>query len=78
MKVYYDKDADLSVIKKMKVAVLGYGSQGHAHANNLKDSGVDVSYVEVAGGIHAFDGAQTQMGIDFVQLQREFVNKHVK
>ena len=42
MKVYYDKDADLSVIKNMKVAILGYGSQGHAHANNLKDSGVDV------------------------------------
>ncbi len=42
MKVYYDKDADLSVIKGKKVAVIGYGSQGHAHANNLKDSGVDV------------------------------------
>ena len=43
MKVYYDKDADLNVIKKMKVAILGYGSQGHAHANNLKDSGVEVT-----------------------------------
>ncbi len=42
MNVYYDKDADLSIIKSKKVAVLGYGSQGHAHANNLKDSGVDV------------------------------------
>ena len=42
MKVYYDKDADLSVIKGKKVAIIGYGSQGHAHANNLKDSGVDV------------------------------------
>ncbi len=42
MKVYYDKDADLSAIQAKKVAVLGYGSQGHAHANNLKDSGVDV------------------------------------
>jgi ketol-acid reductoisomerase len=40
--VYYDKDADLSLIKARKVAILGYGSQGHAHANNLKDSGVDV------------------------------------
>jgi len=47
MKVYYDKDADLSVIKNMKVAILGYGSQGHAHANNLKDSGVDVVSVYV-------------------------------
>ncbi|HMM46061.1 MAG TPA: ketol-acid reductoisomerase [Candidatus Macondimonas sp.] len=42
MNVYYDKDADLSLIKARKVAILGYGSQGHAHANNLKDSGVDV------------------------------------
>jgi ketol-acid reductoisomerase len=42
MKVYYDSDADLNVIRDKKVAVIGYGSQGHAHANNLKDSGVDV------------------------------------
>ena len=42
MKVYYDKDADLNVIKGMNVAIIGYGSQGHAHANNLSDSGVDV------------------------------------
>ncbi len=43
MKVYYDKDADLSLIKAKKVTIVGYGSQGHAHANNLKDSGVDVT-----------------------------------
>jgi ketol-acid reductoisomerase len=42
MNIYYDKDADLSLIKAKKVAVIGYGSQGHAHANNLSDSGVDV------------------------------------
>ena len=42
MKRYYDKDADLNIIKSMKVAIIGYGSQGHAHANNLKDSGVEV------------------------------------
>jgi ketol-acid reductoisomerase len=42
MKIYYDKDADLSLIKGKKVAIIGYGSQGHAHANNLKDSGVNV------------------------------------
>ena len=42
MNIYYDKDADLSLIKSKKVAIIGYGSQGHAHANNLKDSGVDV------------------------------------
>ena len=42
MQVYYDKDADLSLIQSKTVAILGYGSQGHAHANNLKDSGVKV------------------------------------
>jgi ketol-acid reductoisomerase len=42
LNVYYDKDADLSLIKGRKVAIIGYGSQGHAHALNLKDSGVDV------------------------------------
>jgi len=42
MNIYYDKDTDLELIKARKVAVIGYGSQGHAHANNLKDSGVDV------------------------------------
>ena len=42
MNRYYDKDADLSIIQGKKVAVIGYGSQGHAQANNLKDSGVEV------------------------------------
>ncbi|MGF1528553.1 MAG: ketol-acid reductoisomerase [Candidatus Competibacterales bacterium] len=42
MHVYYDKDADLALIQSKTVAVIGYGSQGHAHANNLKDSGVQV------------------------------------
>src|SRR5580704_10650055 len=40
MQVYYDKDADLGLIRGKKVAVIGYGSQGHAHAQNLRDSGV--------------------------------------
>ncbi|TNF37989.1 MAG: ketol-acid reductoisomerase [Gammaproteobacteria bacterium] len=43
MNMYYDKDCDLSIIKGKKVAIVGYGSQGHAHALNLKDSGVDVT-----------------------------------
>ncbi len=43
LNVYYDKDADLSIIRSKKVVIIGYGSQGHAHANNLKDSGVDVT-----------------------------------
>ncbi len=50
MKVYYDKDADLSLIKGRKVTVVGYGSQGHAHSNNLKDSGVNVTVGLRAGG----------------------------
>ena len=43
LNIYYDKDADLSIIRGKKVSIIGYGSQGHAHACNLKDSGVDVT-----------------------------------
>lgn len=43
MNIYYDKDADLSLIQGRQVAIIGYGSQGHAHANNLSDSGVGVT-----------------------------------
>ena len=50
MKVYYDKDADLSLIKGKKVTIVGYGSQGHAHANNLNESGVNVTVGLRRGG----------------------------
>jgi ketol-acid reductoisomerase len=50
MKVFYDKDADLSLIRGKKVTIIGYGSQGHAHANNLKDSGVKVTVGLRKGG----------------------------
>jgi ketol-acid reductoisomerase len=50
MKVYYDKDADLSLIKGRKVTIIGYGSQGHAHAQNLNDSGVKVTVGLRKGG----------------------------
>jgi ketol-acid reductoisomerase len=53
MQVYYDKDADLSIIQGMNVAVIGYGSQGHAHANNLTDSGV----ANVCVGLRADSGS---------------------
>ena len=42
MKVYYEKDTDLNLIQKKSVTIIGYGSQGHAHALNLRDSGVKV------------------------------------
>ncbi len=50
MKVYYDKDADLSIIKSKKVTIVGYGSQGHAHAANLRDSGANVTIGLRKGG----------------------------
>jgi ketol-acid reductoisomerase len=50
MKVYYDKDADLSLIMGRKITIVGYGSQGHAHAQNLKDSGVKVTVGLRKGG----------------------------
>ena len=50
MKVYYDKDADLSLIKGKQVTIIGYGSQGHAHAQNLKESGVKVTVGLRKGG----------------------------
>jgi len=50
MKVFYDKDADLSLVKGKKVTIVGYGSQGHAHAQNLNDSGVNVTVGLRKGG----------------------------
>jgi ketol-acid reductoisomerase len=58
MNIYYDKDANLSIIRSKKVAVIGYGSQGHAHANNLRDSGVDV-WVGLRSGSASEPKAQT-------------------
>src|SRR5499426_3436783 len=50
MRVYYDRDADLNLIKGKKVAIIGYGSQGHAHALNLRDSGVKEVVVALRAG----------------------------
>ena len=49
MKIYYDSDADLGVLQGKKVSIIGYGSQGHAQAQNLRDSGVDVVVAELEG-----------------------------
>ena len=78
MKVFYDKDTDLKLIKGKKVAVIGYGSQGHAHALNLKDSGVDVTVGVRAGGpseakakgagLKVAPVAEAVKGADFVMI----------
>ena len=56
--MFYDKDADIDLIRKRKVAVIGYGSQGHAHALNLQDSGVDVVVGLQAGSKSALRAAR--------------------
>src|ERR1051325_9578304 len=78
MKIYYDKDADLSLIKRKSVAIIGYGSQGHAHANNLQDSGVNVSVglrkdgaswnKAKNAGINVKEVAQAVSGADLVMI----------
>ncbi|MBE0504202.1 MAG: ketol-acid reductoisomerase [Desulfuromonadales bacterium] len=66
MKLYYDKDADLSLIQGMKVTIVGYGSQGHAHANNLKDSGVDVTVALRAGSASAIKAENSGLKVKSV------------
>ena len=58
MKIFYDEDANLEIIKNLKVAIIGYGSQGHAHANNLHDSGVDIT-VGLREGSTSWDKAES-------------------
>src|SRR2546425_1783497 len=58
MRVYYDRDADLNLIKGKKVAIVGYGSQGHAHALNLRDSGVQEVAVALRKGSQGVKKAQ--------------------
>ena len=58
MKVYYDHDADLSIIQNKKVAVIGYGSQAHAHAQNLRDSGVKEVKIALREGSTSIAKAQ--------------------
>jgi ketol-acid reductoisomerase len=78
MKVYYDKDADLSLVKGRKVTIIGYGSQGHAHAQNLQDSGVKVTAAlrkggaswdkAKKGGIKVAEMAEAIKGADIVMV----------
>lgn len=94
MKLYYDKDADLGLLKGKKVAVLGFGSQGHAHSQNLKDSGIDVivglrkssaSWKKAeAAGIPVFEPAEAASKADIImillpdQTQAEVYERDVK
>ena len=79
MQVYYDKDADLSIVQNRKVAVIGYGSQGHAHANNLRDSGVEQLAVGLrpgsstrpkaqSAGFQVAEAGEAAAGADLVML----------
>ena len=78
MNIYYDKDADLKYLKGKKIAIIGYGSQGHAHANNLRDSGVDVvvglrrdgsSWPKaVAAGLTVMDTADAAKAADVIMI----------
>jgi len=65
MNIYYDSDAQLDSLKSKKIAILGYGSQGHAHALNLKESGMDVLIAEVKGG-EAWEKAK-EAGFDVME-----------
>ncbi len=67
MNRYYDKDADLSIIQGMKVSIIGYGSQGHAHANNLKDSGVDVCVGLREGSASAAKAADAGLAVKSIE-----------
>ena len=66
MQVYYDKDCDLSIIQGKKVVIIGYGSQGHAHANNLKDSGVDVTVALRPGSASAAKAEASGLSVQSV------------
>jgi ketol-acid reductoisomerase len=66
MKVYYDKDADLSLVKGKKVTIVGYGSQGHAHSLNLHDSGVKVTVALRRGGASWDKAAKAGLNVEEV------------
>ncbi|MBR56539.1 MAG: ketol-acid reductoisomerase [Myxococcales bacterium] len=94
MQIFYDSDADQGLIQARKVAVIGYGSQGHAHANNLRDSGVDVvvglregsasrdkaekAGLSVAGVPEAVDGADIVMVLVPDELQADIYQAEIR
>ena len=78
MKVYYDRDADLNLLKAKKIAIVGFGSQGHAHALNLRDSGMDVLVAEakssepwnkaLSQGLKVFEAPEAARQADIVMM----------
>ena len=67
MRVYYDRDADIGLIKSKKVLVIGYGSQGHAHAANLRDSGVKDVAIALKKGSQSIEKAK-KAGFDVKEV----------
>ena len=85
MKIYYDSDADLGVLKGKKVAIIGYGSQGHAQAQNLRDSGVDVIVGQRKGGPnydlakeHGFEPVSAAEAAENAQVVQMLTPDHVQ
>lgn len=70
MKIYYEKDCKRSLIKEKKVVVIGYGSQGHAHANNLKDSGVNIK-------VALYKGSKSWKKAEVAKLKVEVIEKAI-
>ena len=73
MKVYYDKDADLENIRKLNISIIGYGSQGHAHALHLKESGVNVT-VGLRQGSSNFERAQNE-GLNVLPIKESVLKQ---
>jgi len=85
VKIYYDSDADLGVLKGKKVAIIGYGSQGHAQAQNLRDSGVDVIVGQRKGGPnydlakeHGFEPVSAAEATEKAQVVQVLTPDHVQ
>ena len=73
MRVYYDRDCDVNLIKDKKVAILGYGSQGHAHALNLRDSGAKNLVVALREGSPSAKKAELKVSMLWVFRRRGLV-----
>ena len=77
MRVYYDRDCDVRLVKDSKVAIVGYGSQGHAHALNLRDSGVSNVAVALRAGSSSAEKAEAEgLRVMTVVRGRRLVRPH--